>query len=277
MKTIKYTMAIMYILSILGALNAMSEAGSPPPSSAVFFLDDFTGIDPQHGIERAEPGGLTALCRALIGSNLSFFYSAIGEEARSQPIESTQISSFSLSPPQKPSTEGLTLPQLKRISKAYFEKKDHYNRELAAWWRKTFPKIQEFTQKAIAAQMATEERFDLEMVARGDFRRSAVADAVLVANKTLRESNATFKVLILNTDAVDSPNGKRSRTAPFTVKELDPTVYLVFVNRSEKHKPQESSLFKGISNPISHADSVDHAASVIARLHSSRQRGLANR
>lgn len=121
--------------------------------------------------------------------------------------------------------------------------------------------VEGFQRGVSITQAEVSRRFDEILVARNgrDFNRSDICGSVAVATRLL--GNAGLRILVLNTDANDLPAKRAPRTMPLMPEELDPSIHLIFVNKSRL--PEASPLFAGLPNPVHHADSMAEAMEIV--------------
>lgn len=253
------------LLGLAAALFATPAGENLPESVAVFVIDDQTGeeLASKHGIQPLTVGDLEVLINAVLqgATPVKVLHQAVDEEAGDNAVAALDFRPYGGGQPPKAPSPGLPLSQLATAVQAYRKLRAEWQQGMLAYRQDLIVQIERFISGVTATQLEVSERFDRMLAGRGgrDFNRSDIAGAVLAANRML--GCATRRVLVLNTDAVDLPAGRVPRTTPFTPEELDPTVRLVFVNTSGV--PDKSPLFRGLPNPVQHADSLKAAMELV--------------
>lgn len=249
------------LIGLAAALFAETPEAKLPESVGVFLIDDQTGeeLATRHGILPLAVGDLEVLINAVLQGTtpVKVLHQAVDEEAADNAVAALDFRPYGGGQPPKAPSPGLPLSQLATAVQAYRKLRAEWQQGMLAYRQDLIVQIERFISGVTATQLEVSERFDRMLAARGgrDFNRSDIAGAVLAANRML--GCATRRVLVLNTDAVDLPASRVPRTTPFTPEELDPTVRLIFVNTSGV--PDQSPLFRGLPNPVQHADSLKAA------------------
>lgn len=220
-----------------------------PHKVKVVFFDDFTGGE-EGGIHRLSAMELQAFLKALAGQDFTFSYTAIGESAEQQEMVALNLPRLTAMRPEPVATEGLDLSDLTVKTEEYFVQQKAFQAALGQWITEVKPRIQSFQSKVLVEQMKTAGRFDERVALWGDYRRSDVAGAI---DKGVREVSSENRadvderrIFVLNSDGIDSPNGRASRTRPFNESDLPTDIILIFV------EPQENGvnppLFQAVCN-----------------------------
>lgn len=247
-------------------LILLSVAIAPASEVHCVLVDDFTGPEllRDHGIARATPDDLASIIKPLAGKSLvTLHYLAIAESADSQTAVEVQLPEFTIAPPLAPENAStLDLRALTEASERYFADKATYDKALAAWLDSAGRDTEAFRRHVLVEQMRTESVFHGKIPSLGEnYRRSDFGGVILRASALLSEMSG-IKILILNTDCLDAPLGKPSRTSAFTAAELPADIVLIFVNTSGR--PQESPLFAKLENTVVAAESLPAAARLVA-------------
>ena len=251
--------------AILTLLITLALGFAPAAEIHSVIIDDFTGpeLTANHGIVRTTPEDATALIKAFVGHDFSLGYTAIAESADAQPTVEIKLTAFAIQPPRPvENASTLDLRTLTEASEAYFAEKGKFEEARGVWLASARTEAEAFKRNVIIEQMRTGAVFDRNVTSLGEkYRRSDCAIALVTAARRLSERDG-IKLLILNTDCIDSPYGKPSRTIPFTAEEIPTDIVLVFVNTS--HRPENSPLFSGLKNIVFTAESLQAAATLIA-------------
>ncbi|HPA16150.1 MAG TPA: hypothetical protein PLU30_00285 [Verrucomicrobiae bacterium] len=259
------------ILAVGGCLAvAVVCAETTTPETAesftVFLVDDQTGeeLAAKHGIQPLAVGDVEGLINAvLMGSTpVRLLHQAVDEDSADNAVARMDFRPYAGGQPPKMPSLGLPLGQLMKAKQAYQKERAAWQQGILAYRKTLVAEIERFLKGVMVTQLEVSERFDAMLAARNgrDFNRSDIFGCVTTANRMLALPGRRF--LILNTDAQDLPAHRAPRTIPLVAQELDPGIELIFVNTSGL--PDQAPLFRGVPNPIHHADSMRAAMEIVA-------------
>jgi len=261
MTTQSLTLLTAIFLSVVVA-NAIEAAPEPV---RVFIIDDQTGeeLRTNHGIQPLQVDDLLNLLNeAIMGTTpVYLFHQIVDEDATDNAVSHLVYSPFTGgTKPTMPEGQ-IPLHQYSMVKKSFDKLRAKWQFDIRGYQRGLVANTESFIQRVMRMQAETAQRFDDLLEAKGgDFNRSDIVGSLVVANKILGTSGRV--ILVLNTDAADLPGSRKPRKSPLTAKELDPGIELIFVNTSRA--PEQSILFTGLSNPVTHADSMREAMTLIA-------------
>jgi hypothetical protein len=253
------------LIGLAAALFAETPEAKVPESVGVFLIDDQTGeeLATKHGILPLAVGDLEVLINAVLQGTtpVKVLHQAVDEEAADNAVATLDFRLYAGGQPPKAPSPGLPLSQLALAVQNYRKQRAQWQQGMLAYRQDLVSQIERFVAGVTVTQLEVAEKFDRMLAARAgrDFNRSDIAGAVVAANRML--GIVGRKVLVLNTDALDLPANRTARNTPFTPEELDPAIELIFVNTSGL--PDQSPLFRGLPNPVQHADSVKAALELI--------------
>lgn len=232
----------------------------------VFLVDDQTGeeLATKHGIQPLAVGDIEVLINAVIRGRtpVRLCHDAVDEDSTDNAVAELNFRPFAGGQPPKAPSPGLPLSRLADAMKAYRKDRAEWQRGIIDYRKQMIAEIERFIKGVTITQLSVSERFDQMLAARNgrDFNRSDILSCITTANSMLGEKGQRF--LVLNTDCEDLPAKRAPRKTALLAKELDPEIELIFVNTSGL--PDHSVLFRGIKNPVHHADSMKAAMELIA-------------
>jgi len=236
-------------------------------------VDDQTGeeLARKHGIAPLSLDDfkrlLDAMAQAARTQTMELYHVPVDGNASDNPVTALQIKPREgIARPTAPNP-GLPIAELTKKSAQYQKDRAAWQRSVRGYRDSMAARIAEFVTRTAAEQVRIAEAFDAELERRNgrDFPRSDIEGAILQAVAKLGGSdNSSRRVLVLNTDAVDNPADEKIRPRPFTADELPADITLLFVNKSRL--PEKEKLFDGVKNPVLHADSLQEAMEMTARI-----------
>lgn len=241
-------------------------AGTGNEPVSVFIIDDQTGeeLATKHGIQPLAVSDMESLINAVLrGSTpVAVFHQAVDEDSSDNAVAKLDFQPYAGGQPPKAPSAGLPLSQLAKAMSAYRKDRETWQQGIFSYRNALVGQIERFIRNVSTTQMEVSERFDRMLAARNgrDFNRSDILGCILTANRMLGTTGK--RVFVLNTDAVDLPAHRAPRVTAVKPEELAPDVELIFVNTSGL--PEQASLFRGIPNPVRHADSVKQAMELIS-------------
>jgi hypothetical protein len=242
------------------------EANAFGDRIGVFIIDDQTGeeLATKHGIQPLVVTDMEGLINAvLVGTTpVAVFHQAVDEDSTDNTVAKLDFQPYTGGQPPKAPSPGLPLSQLTKAMAVYRKDRALWQQGIMAYRTQLMSEIERFIKGVSMTQLEVSERFDRMLAARNgrDFNRSDILGCIVTANRVLNQAGR--KVLVLNTDAEDLPAHRAPRTTSLKPDELAPDVQLIFVNTSGL--PEQSPMFRGIPNPVRHADSVKQAMEMIA-------------
>jgi len=262
MTTQSLTLLTAIFLSVVVA-NAIEAAPEPV---RVFIIDDQTGeeLRTTHGIQPLQVDDLLNLLNeAIMGTTpVYLFHQIVDEDATDNAVSHLVYSPFTGgTKPTMPEGQ-IPLHQYAMVKKSFDKLRAKWQYEIRGYQRGLVANTESFIQRVVWMQAETAQRFDDVLEARNgrDFNRSDIVGSLVAANKILGTSGR--RILVLNTDAADLPGSRKPQKSPLIANQLDPGIELIFVNMSRL--PEQSILFTGLSNPVTHADSMKEAMTLIA-------------
>jgi hypothetical protein len=238
--------------------------GASTPIS-VFLIDDQTGAElaRDHGIQPLSTSDLEVLINAVLKGTtpVRLLHQAVDEDASDNRIGEMDFRPYAGGRPPTPPSPNFPLRQLGEKMKRYRAERANWQQGILAYRNQLVGGVQGFVREVMNTQAAVARKFD-EMLAKRngrDFNRSDIVGSVLAANRALGPEGR--RILVLNTDADDQPAKRRPRNTALTVQELNPQVELIWVNTSRL--PEQSPLFRGVSNPTRRASSMREAMDLI--------------
>jgi len=241
-------------------------AGSSSEAVRVFIIDDQTGeeLTTKHGIQPLAVADMESLINAVLrGSTpVAVFHEAVDEDSSDNAVAKLDFQPYAGGQPPKAPYAGLPLSQLAKAMSAYRKDRETWQQGIIAYRNALVGQIERFIRGVSTTQLEVSERFDRMLAARNgrDFNRSDILGCVLSANRMLGTTGR--RALILNTDGDDRAAHRAPRVTAVKPDELAPDVELIFVNTSGL--PEQAPLFRGIPNPVRHADSVKQAMEMIS-------------
>lgn len=249
------------------AATSHAEQTKPTETATIFLLDDQTGeeLATKHGIRPLEVDDLGILVNAVITGKtpVHVFHLAVDEDSSDNAVARLNFSPYAGGQPPIAPSPGLPLSQLAKEMQAYRKARGEWQQGILSYRKDLVSEIERFIKGVTTTQLEVAGRFDRMLAARNgkDFNRSDILGAIVAANRMLGTSGGK-RFLVLNTDADDMPANRKPRTTVLQPRELDPSIELVFVNTSGI--PDQSPLFRGLSSPRQHADSMRIAMEMIA-------------
>lgn len=265
---------ISTVFPIIAALGIATVASSATPDSEspdaikVFLLDDQTGEELQrlHGIEPLKVDDLLALVNAVLQGNIpvQLVHQAIDEDASDNPLAQMAFKPFAGGVPPTAPLPNMPLRQFAEASKVYNQKRAVWHRGIIDYRKEIVVAAEAFVQRVGAIQLEVAQRFDRILADRNgrDFNRSDIFGSITIANRALGKTGR--RVLVINSDAEDLPGNRKPRLTALTEADLDPGIELIFVNTSRL--PDQSRLFAGVKNNVSHADSMAGAMETVVKM-----------
>ncbi len=266
MKTLTTTLAILGLLAA-GIRPSICQAAPTNACAAatVFLIDDQTGeeLARVHGIQPLCVADLEVLINGVLrrGAPVRLLHQAVDEDATDNAVAQMDFRPYAGGRPPQPPSPNQPLRQLTEAMKVYQEQRAAWQRGMLDYEGRLVAEVEGFQRGVSITQAEVSRRFDEILVARNgsDFNRSDICGSVAGATRFL--GDAGLRILVLNTDANDLPAKRTPRTTPLTPEELDPSIHLIFVNKSRL--PEASPLFAGLPNPVHHADSMAEAMEIV--------------
>ncbi len=264
----KARLAASIIASILASSSVPAAAPSQDinPTVRVAVIDDQTatgGEQQEHGLQALCVSDIEGLLNTVIQGRtpVSIAFQAVDEDASDNKTASLDFRPFEVIKPADVPSAGLPIDALAKAMKAYRERRAVWQQKLATYRKGLLADLERFIQGVAATQVEVSERFDALLAARNgkDFNRSDLLGCLENAGKALGAEGRRF--IVFNSDGVDLPQKRQPRITALTAKEVDPAITIIFVNTSKK--PETQPMFRGIANPILHADSVKAAMDLI--------------
>lgn len=258
---------ILRILVSEPVVAADPQSQAAPP--AIIFIDDVSSPTElkQHGIEPFDPEGLAYAFDAVAVKNVpcTLIYVPIRQQASRVVPVVIEVPANKEEPPPVPE-RGLKLPDLQKSWLAYRQAKLTYDERLQFFEAQREEARQKFIIRSLDALAAAETEISALRRSRGSYRASDIEGAILNSLATARTIRSSSVILVLNSDLIDEPGHRRSRTAPLTEEELPPTLVrgLILVNSS--FKPDGAPLISKTSIPKHHTQSLKTAADLVANL-----------
>ncbi len=235
--------------------------------ASVFILDDLSGEEllKKHGIAATTKDDMLMLLDGVweAGCGVELRHLVIDEDSTDQAPALLKLAPFTAKRPPGPATIG-SMREIEDSRAQYFKDRAIYQRAASTQLEAMKQGVTAFMQSVAETQLATAQRFDAKLEQRKgrDFNRSDVAGAVTTAGRIL--GNSGVRVLLVNSDCADAPGTGKPRRTAFTAQELDPGIAVIFINQSRL--PDQSPLFKGVKNPVEHADSMQEAMKLVIKL-----------
>jgi hypothetical protein len=265
----KPTVAFLLIALTAPTITTVALGGSEPPDAVkVFLLDDQTGEELQrvHGIQPLKVDDLLVLVNAVLQGNIpvQLVHQAIDEDASDNPLAQMAFKPFAGGAPPTAPLPNMPLRQFAEASKVYNQKRAVWHRGILDYRKEIGVAAEAFVQRVAAIQLEVAQRFDRILAERNgrDFNRSDIFGSIGIANRVLGKTGR--RVLVINSDAEDLPGKRKPRITPLTETELDSGIELIFVNTSRL--PEQSRLFAGVKNNVSHADSMVEAMEIVVKM-----------
>lgn len=243
-----------------------------PAKPCVVIIDDVSSPSElkQHGIEPADPDTLMHIFDVIAGKNIAcaLIYMPVREQAsRGIPVV-IEMAAFNEEPPPVPD-RGLPLRDLHIAWVGYRKAKLAYDDQLQQFETAREETRAKFVRKALDALASAEAEVSALRRRHGKYRASDIEGTLLSAVATAKTMQAAGVLLVLNSDLVDDPGHRRSRSTPLTEDELPPALIrgLVLVNTS--YKPDGAPLLARTPIAKHHAQSLKAAAELVANLLSS--------
>lgn len=256
------------LLAILATALAAAGNPSPLPSAVkVAIIDDQSGVEleTKHGIHALAVADMDGLLNATIrGSTpVRITLQVVDEDAADNKTASLDFRPYVGGNPPKAPVQGMPLDQLTKAMAVYRKDRAVWQQGFFAYRQTLQTEVEKFMKSVSENQIEVAERFDQMLAARNgaDFNRSDIFGLITAANETLGKDGERF--LVFNCDGVDLPAGRHPRKTPLVVSELDPSITIIFVNTSKQ--PESSAMFRGLPNPVRHADSVKAAMDMVAK------------
>lgn len=246
------------------AQSTTAPSGASTPIS-VFLIDDQTGeeLAIKHGIQPLAASDLEALINAVLrGSTpVRLLHQAVDEDSADNSLARMDFHPYAGGEPPKAPSAGLPLRQLSEAMKTYRAQRAEWQRGIRSYRTSVVAEVGRFIKGIAATQAEVSERFDRMLAERNgrDFNRSDILTCVTTANRMLGAEGRRF--LVLNTDGDDLPANRKPRTTPLTAQELNSQIELIFVNTSGL--PDQAPLFRGLTNRVHHAESMQAAMEII--------------
>ena len=277
MNTSKPTASSLNIIAVVAialcGLAATSRAQTPaasqpsqPEPVTVFIIGDQTGTEllTKHGIQPLTVNDLDILLNAVLqGSTpLHLLYQEVVEDAANSPVAKLDFRPYEGGQPPKAPSPGLPLSQLAKAMEIYRNDRTNWQKGILDYRAVLVVEIERFIRGVAATQAEVSERFD-QMLAKNngrDVNRSDVLGCVITANKMLGATGRRF--LVCNSDAQDEPAKRKPCRSMLTPEQIDPKIQIIFVNRSRL--PEQEPMFRGVPNPVHHADSMKEAMEMIS-------------
>ena len=256
---------VLTVLSLcLSAHNCFAQDGSkanPLPTASIFLLDDQSGpeLERLHGIKSIKISDMEVLLDGVAQGRrpVRLFNQVVDEDASDNEIITLEFRPFNGGEFPVANLDNLPLGELDAAQEEFDKKAALWHGKMKAYITQLKGQAEGFIRKIAVNQAAVTERFGKLLKARNgrEFNRSDVAGSVLSANQALGTEGC--RILIINSDCVDLPANRKPRTTPFSTDELSPGVSIIFVNQSKI--PDSTPLFKGLRNPVFHADTMKEA------------------
>lgn len=262
----RFALAAVLLLVIL---TRLTHAADTSGGSMIVFIDDVSSPLElkKQGIEPHDPEALAHAFDAIAAKNIpvTLVYLPIRQVAAQAVPVVIEIPVLKDEPPVPPE-RGLKLPDLQKAYKIYREAKAAYDERLALIESQREEARQKFITKSLDALAAAEGEITGLRRNHATYRASDVVGTIQNAIATAKTIRSSGVVLVLNTDLIDEPGHRRSRTAPFNDEELPPALIraLLFVNTS--FKPDAGSLISKTTIPKQHAQSLKGASELVANL-----------
>ena len=268
MNTNRSLQFLLLLTAVVFSRNVGNATETATEPVRVFIVDDQTGeeLRTKHGIQPLQVDDLIVLVNSVLLGNtpVRIDHQAVDEDVTDNGVAQMVFKPFSGGPAPTAPRPNMPLRQFAELANQFQADRSKWQREIAAYRRDIDLSAEAFVKRVAETQFEVAQRFDRILKARNgrDFNRSDIVGSVMVANSVL--GNSGRRVLILNTDAQDLPGKRAPRRTPLTATEIDPGIFLVFVNTSRI--PEQSILFAKVTNPVHHADSVKEAMEFVAGL-----------
>lgn len=266
MKTLTATLAILGTLTFcIQPAFCQTAPTNGCAVATVFLIDDQTGeeLARVHGIQPLCVPDLETLINGVLrgGAPVRLLHQAVDEDASDNAVAQMDFRPYAGGRPPQPPSPNQPLRLLTEAMKVYREQRTAWQRGMLDYRGRLVAEVEGFQRGVSITQAEVSRRFDEILVARNgrDFNRSDICGSVAAASRFL--GDAGLRILVLNTDANDLPATRAPRTTPLTPEELDPSIHLIFVNKSRL--PEASPLFAGLPNPVHHADSMAEAMEIV--------------
>lgn len=257
--------ALLGIAFAAPARNLSAHDASPVK---VFLVDDQTGEElfRDHGIEPITVPDLAILVGGVVASQreVVLHYELIDDDASDNEVRMLRLHPYDgEAPPSRPSM-ALPLRQLTEETARFRERQAIWIAGVRRYRSELERAVETYVREMTEAQLALAERFNQMLLERNgrDFNRSDVTGTVLSAAGHLGTEGQ--RIMVLNTDAWDTPPGRAGRRAPYTPEELDPGIVLIWVNTSGL--PQKQPAFAGLPNPAHHVATMAEAMALVCEL-----------
>lgn len=246
-----------------------SRAAEPVPAEvAVFLIDDQTGpeLEAKHGIKQLAVSDLEVLVNSVMQNRkpVRVITQVVDEFAGDNETAVLDFQPYAGGVPPKAPSDNLPFKELESASEKYRKDRNAWLLGIREYRGFLQTKAEAFVRSVTQLQTSVSARFDAMLAKRNgaDFNRSDVAGVVLAANKAL--GNSRFRIIVVNSDCEDLPLNGHPRRKPFSAAELDPNVAFIFVNTSRL--PEVSPMFKGVTNPIHHVESLKEAMELVLKI-----------
>lgn len=230
---------------------------------SVTIVSDDTGTELQEaGIKSSvTPEDLVKATRIALASKrrVHLHFGCVDERTDEEKDFTSQeiLLNFEAEPPEKPDLRRIrgTMNQKSAVHKEWQRKRAAYLINLKEALDQAKTKVETFQLNAMELQQSTQSRFDRELLKRGtlDYPRSDISNMIPLAVKKL--SNQGARILILNTDCIDTVEWRDSRKTPFTKAEI-PADIQIFTTCETLI---DNKLFANAKGQIVHVKSVQDA------------------
>ena len=255
------------LLALLTAAPAVAENQPPvPPAVKIAVIDDQSGVEleTKHGIHSLAVADMDGLLNATIRGTtpVRITLQVVDEDAADNKTASLDFRPYRGGNPPKAPSQGMPLDQLSKAMAVYRKDRAVWQQGFFTYRQTLQTDLERFIKNVSETQLEVAERFDKMLAARNgaDFNRSDIHGLITSANQTLGKDGKRF--LIFNCDGIDLPANRRPRKTPLMIDELDPSITVIFVNTSKL--PDNGPMFRGLPNPVRHADSVKSAMDMVA-------------
>lgn len=264
--TMKHT-AQKLIAMLLSLATGIAAAPANDAEIGVHIMEDVSGPELQkHGIRPADFEDMQVLADVLFSTRrtASLAYDVVDENGEDNTPLHFLITPFEQPVPTRPVFKGMTVREKQLALKKFDADVAKFRQDNEGWRSRVIEGAKSWLEECVEHRMNVEENFLSRLKANRnqDFRRSDIVGSVQKANEQLAAAKARF--LILNSDLDHKPGAKArdQKLRALAVADLAADITLVVVNTTRE--PDKSPILLGLPNPVLHADSLKHAAALMA-------------